>query len=225
MRIDLANMERLVGRAVPSHYRAFVAGRSLEGLEFTAAAPAEIAALNLEQRAEGADGPTRFGFALYSSDGDCLLVRDGDESGKVFEWSHETRDITPREFNVSELLEKLSMLSVAEIDGEDPTVVISRVAPWSQSILDPIRVSELAAIVAGIPGASCFEYLESTNPFTCKPMRFEVPGVRIEVTSSEPLLLRLQHGRLSEQIELRPIPKLVHALARRLKAGVFANGS
>lgn len=224
MRIDLANVEQLVGRAVPADYRAFVAGRSLEDLERTAAAPAEIAAINLEQRAEGADGPTRFGFALYSSDGDCLLVRDGDESGTVFEWSHETRDITPRDFHVSELLEKLSTLSIAEIDAEDPTVIISRATPWSQSILDPIHFSELVAVAAGIPGASCFEYLESTDPFTREPLRFDVPGVCIELASSQPLVLKLQHGRLSDQIEVRPVPELVCRLADRLKAGVFANG-
>jgi len=224
MQIDLAKMAKLVGRPLPSHYRTFVAGRSLDSLESTAAAPAEIAALNLEQRSAGADGPTRFGFALYSSDGDCLLVPYGDESGKVFEWSHETRDITPRDFHISELLEKLATLCVAEIDADDPTVVISRVAPWSQSILDPIHVSELAAVAAAIPGTSCFEYIESANPFTHKPIRFDVPGVSIELASSEPLLLKLQHGRLSEEIELRPIPELVRSVARHLKAGVFANG-
>jgi hypothetical protein len=225
MRIDLAHMEHRLGRAIPLHYREFVGTRSLEGLELTAAAPAEIAALNMEQLAAGADGPRRFGFALYSSDGDCLLVRDGDDSGMVFEWSHETRDISAREFHVSELLEKLAALPIAQIEAEDPTVVISRVTPWSQSILDPIHFSELAVAAAEVPEASCFGCLESANPFTSQPMRFEVPGLRIELPASEPILLKLEHGRLTEQVELRPIPEPLRSLARRLKAQVFGHGS
>jgi len=68
VRINLDNLELRLGRAVPSLYRSFVAGRSLEDLEPTAASPAELVALNLECRADGVDGPTRFGFVLYSSE-------------------------------------------------------------------------------------------------------------------------------------------------------------
>src|SRR5262245_45408340 len=136
MRIDLEDMERRLIRAIPPHYRAFVADRSLSDLGPTLAAPAELAALNLEQRAEGADGPTEFGFVLYCSDGDCLLLRDGDDSGMVYEWSHETREISGREFHVSDLLKRLSSIPSGELDADDPTVVISRVAPWTRSILD-----------------------------------------------------------------------------------------
>jgi hypothetical protein len=43
MRIELEAMERRLARAVPSHYRAFVAERPVSDLEPTLAAPAELA--------------------------------------------------------------------------------------------------------------------------------------------------------------------------------------
>ena len=50
-------------------------------------------------------------------------------------------------------------------------LAVSRVEPWTQSILNPIHPHELPAAVDGTPNVTTFEYTEHINPFTGKPSR------------------------------------------------------
>ena len=50
-------------------------------------------------------------------------------------------------------------------------LTVSRVEPWTQSILNPIHPHELPAAVDGTPNVTTFEYTEHINPFTGKPSR------------------------------------------------------
>jgi hypothetical protein len=222
MRTEIEELELRLGVTLPSHYRDFVTRKSPAELRSTLAAPDEILALNLEQRAEGTGGPADFGVVLYCADADCLLLRQSDESGMIYKWSHETRDIEPTGLDVGSLLESLSTQTSSEIDADDLTVVISRVAPWARSILNPINFDALEDAARDLRDVVVFKALKAMNPFTHEPITFDVSGV--EIQAPDDMQLVLEHGRLIGECGARPVPEVLVRLARRLGATIFSNG-
>jgi len=222
MRTGIEELELRLGTTVPSQYRDYVTRRSRAELQSTIADPDEILALNLEHQAQGTGGPSDFGFVLYCVDGDCLLLRKSDDSGQVYEWSHESRDIKPTGVDAGSLLDRLSAQASSEIDADDPTVVISRVAPWARSILDPISFDALGNVVRDMPDVVVFDALETIHPLTHEPIRLDVLGV--EIQAADEIRMVLEHGRLIGECGARPIPDVLAQLAYRLGAKLFSNG-
>lgn len=222
MHITLDEMSRRLGRSIPESYREFIeSGPS--GYERTLADPAEICALNLAARAVGSSGPTTYGFVLYGQDGDYYLLSDGDDSGPLYSWSHETSEITRSDLDANALLNELAVTPTPKLDPD--CLVLSRVEPYTQSMLCPIDPRELPAAAEGIPNVAAFEYSEGVNPFTQEPMRFYTPGIEVAIEGREPLILRLADGCLFCTEVQKPLPAQVTILAKRLDAHVFANES
>ena len=223
MRINLNEMSRRLGRTIPEGYRAFIESSPSSRYEGTLADPAEICALNLAARAMGPSGPTTYGFVLYGQDGDYFLLRDGDDSGSLHSWSHETQEIARAASDADALLHELSAIPIPDLEPQ--SLVLSRVERCTQSMLCPIDPHELQAAADGIPGVSVFEYTESVNPFTQEPIRFHTPGIEVAVEGGQPLILRLVDGCLSCNDLEGPVPDQVNVLANRLRARVLSSGS
>ena len=219
MRIDLNEMSRRLGRTIPEPYRKFIGSSAPRGYEGTLADPAEICALNLAVRAIGSAGPSTYGFVLCGQDADYYLLRDGDNSGTLHSWSHETQEIDRMDADANALLITLAAISIPEVEAD--SLVLSRVEPCTQSMLCPIEPSELPLAVDGIPGVFAFEYCETINPFTQEPLRFHTPGIEVAIEGQDPLILRLADGRLQCSGVQRPFPEQVHMLAGKLRARVL----
>jgi hypothetical protein len=223
MRIDLNEMSRRLGRAIPEPYRAFIESNEIGRYERTLADPAEICALNLGESTVDPSGPATRGFVLYGEDGNFYLIRDGDESGALRYWSHETRELVATASDAHELIQQLAATPIPDLDAE--SLALSRVEPWTQSILNPIRPHELHAAVEGIPNVTAFEYTEHINPFTGEPFKLHTPGLWVNREPMEPLILKLTDGRLHCIDAPRPLPDQVQLLAKRLSARVFPDDS
>jgi len=211
-------MAERLGQEVPTFYRDFVESVGIDAIEPTLVSPAEVCAVNLAERIEQPSGPTTFGFLLFSEDGDSLLVRHGDASDAVYTWSHETRDISLSELSRQYLLRQLAATPIPQLEME---VAISRVLPWTQSILRPILFEELGPAVAGLPAVRCFEYREGVNPFTQETFRIRAPGVLIHTLNEPTHTFDLTSGRLLCSEAARPLPPEINVLADRLKAQVI----
>jgi hypothetical protein len=218
MQLTFTEMAECLGREVPAFYRDFVELIGLDATEQTLVSPAEVCAVNLAERTEQPSGPTTFGFLLVSEDGDSLLVRDGDASDAVYAWSHETRAISLSGVSRQCLLEQLAATPIPQLDME---VAISRVSPWTQSILRPILFEELRVAAAGLPAVHCFEYREGVNPFTQEIFRIKAPGVLIRALDGPTHVFSLTSGGLLCSEGARPLPPEVQVLADRLNAHVI----
>jgi hypothetical protein len=194
-------------------YRHFIESGPSSRHERTLADPAEICALNLAARAVGSSGPTTYGFVLYGQDGDYYLLRDGDDSGSLYSWSHETREITRSDSDANALLNVLAATPTPELEAD--CLVLSRVEPYTQSMLCPIDTGELSAAAEGIPNVAAFEYSEGINPFTQELIRFHTPGIAVAIEGGEPLILRLADGCLFCPEVQKPLPAQVQMLAKR----------
>lgn len=218
MRLTLTDIAARLGREIPKFYRDFVDSIGLDTTASTLVSPAQICAVNLEERTEEPSGPNTFGFLLFSQDGYSWLAQDGDDSDAVYVWSHETRDISLAEMGRQDLLRTLAATSIPQLTRE---VIISRVLPHSQSILQPISLEELSVAAAGIPAMEFFEHLEGVNPFTQEIFHMKCPGVALQVTDGTQYRFTLSHGGLLCSDGPRPLPAEINVLADRLKAHVI----
>jgi hypothetical protein len=223
MRIDLNEVSRRLGKAIPEPYRRFIESCEASRYEQTLADPAEICALNLGESASDPSGPTAHGFLLYGEDGNFYLIRDSDESGALYYWSHEGRELVATASNADELFKQLAATPIPDLDAQ--SLALSRVEPWTQAILKPIHPHELPLAAGGMPNVTAFDYTEHINPFTGKPHRIHTPGLWVNREPMEPLLLRLSHGCLHCIDAPRPLPDQVQLLAKRLSARIFPNES
>jgi hypothetical protein len=221
MRIDFDDMGRRLNRPIPELYREFIESGPSSRYERTLADPAEICALNLAARSVGSSGPTTYGFVLYGQDGDYYLLRDDDDSGSLYSWSHETSEIARSDSDANALLNELAATPTPKLEAD--CLVLSRVEPYTQSMLCPIDPRELSAAAEGIPNVAAFEYTEGINPFTQELIRFHTPGIEVAIEGREPLILRLVDGCLFCPEVQKPLPAQVPMLAKRLGAHVFAN--
>lgn len=219
MRLTLTEMAERLGHEVPTFYRDFVESIGVDAAEPTLVSPAQVCAVNLAEHTDQPSGPTTFGFLLFSEDGDSLLVRYDDGSDAVHTWSHETRDISLSKMSRQYLLKQLAATPIPQLELE---VAISRVLPWTQSILRPILFEELDPAVAGLPTVCCFEYREGVNPFTQETFRIRAPGVLIQTLNGPTYTFHLTSGGLLCSDAPRPLPPEVNFLADRLEAEVIA---
>jgi hypothetical protein len=211
-------MAERLGQEVPTFYRDFVESVGIDAIEPTLVSPAEVCAVNLAERIEQPSGPTTFGFLLFSEDGDSFLVRHGDASDAVYTWSHETRDISLSELSRQYLLRQLAATPIPQLEME---VAISRVLPWTQSILQPILFEELSSAAGGLAAVRWFEYREGVNPFTHETFRITAPGVLIHTLNEPTHTFHLTNGGLLCSEAARPLPPEIYVLADRLKAQVI----
>jgi hypothetical protein len=221
MHIDFEEMNRRLGRPIPQLYREFIESGPSSRYEETLADLAEICALNLAARAVQPSGPTTYGFVLYGQDGDYYLLRDGDDSGSLYSWSHETRDISLVHSDAQGLLNELATTPIPTVEPD--CVILSRVEPYTQSMLFPIEFSELPAAADGIPDVAAFEYSEAMHPLTNELIQFYSPGIVVAIEGREPLLLRLIDGYLLCDEIQKPLPEQVFIVAQRLSAHVLTN--
>jgi hypothetical protein len=223
MRIDLNEMRRRLNRPIPGLYREFIESSSSNRYEGTLADPAEICSLNLAAALIGPSGPTAHGFVLYGQDGDYYVLCDGDDSGALHSWSHETSQVSRADADAKTLLNALAETPIPDVEVN--SLVLSRIEPHTQSMLSPIEPHELPSAAHGVPNAIPFEHLEYVNPFTKEPFSLEVPGIELTLEGREPLILRLSDGCLYGTGIPNPLPEQVHVIARRLGAHIFARNS
>jgi hypothetical protein len=218
MRLTLTEMAERLGQEVPAFYREFVESLGLDAIEPTRVSPAEVCAVNLAGRADRPSGPTTFGFLQLSEDGDSWLVRHGDSSDALYVWSHETRDISLSTLSRRQVLRQLAATPIPQLETE---TAVSRVLPWTQSILQPILFEELGPAVAGLPAVHCVEYREGVNPLTHETFRIRAPGVAIQTVNGPTHTFDLTRGGLLCSEPARPLPPEVAVLAERLDAQVI----
>lgn len=217
-RVDVGDIERVLGTRVPTLYSSFASVRGAGALAGTLASPAQLCALNLAERVRDPSGPAGKGFLLLDQDGDFLLLRAEDEY--CWHWSHETREVESTEIRADELLQHLASVAIPLIEGED-TAVLTRALCWTQSILHPIRKDELIALARELPWLDSFDRIQTVNPFTGEALYFDVCGARVATEDGEDVLLKLIDGGLRIEFTPHPLPPRVAEVAARLGCHVF----
>jgi hypothetical protein len=217
-------IQRLGILTCPRRYSDFVAEVGGAKLEGTLASPAEICALNLSSRAREAPAPNGRYFLLFRQDGDYWILPRDDARDAVLRWSHETHRVSATTITSKGALMGLaaSLSPVPVADGE--CLMISRVVPYTQSMLDPIVLSQLHTAAAALDGATVFEFAEVTNPFTGEPRRIRRPGVRIRLAQRKRMFFVLSDGHLYCNDAPRVTPRGVGGLAAKLAARVSRYG-
>jgi hypothetical protein len=213
-------IQRLDILTCPRRYSDFVAEVGSVKVEGTLASPAEICALNLSCRACDAPAPNDRYFLLWREDGDYWILPRDDARDAVLRWSHETHRVRATAITSRDALIRLaaSFSPVPTADGE--CLMISRIVPYTQSMLDPIMLSQLHAAATAVIGASVHEFAEMTNPFTGEPCRIRRPGVSIRLAQGKRVFFDLSDGRLYCNNAPLETPPEVGNLAAKLSARV-----
>jgi len=180
MRLTLEEVASRLGRAIPAEYESFVRIKGIDTLHASQAAPAEICARNLEERALNESGPTSLGFVLCGrGDGDSFVLPDGVTDGLALVWSHESRGLTESAVPARELLEELASTPIPEVLLESGDYVLSRVEPASQAVLDPVTPHQLQEAARALGRLEYFDELQGENPFTREPFRIKASGLAL----------------------------------------------
>jgi len=180
VRMTLEDVFSRLGRSVPAEYESFVRLKGIGTLHASLAAPAEVCARNLEERALDASGPTSYGFVLCGrGDGNFFVLCDEMDGKLARVWSHEARTLTDTAVRATELLEELAETPIPEVTTKPGNYVLSRVNPSSQAILEPINPEELLNVTRVLAGLEYFDQLQGKNPFTNEAIHLNVTGLAL----------------------------------------------
>lgn len=219
MRITLEDMRRRLKRPIPTSYTSFLAVATGLAIHDSLASPAEICALNLNAHALSSPRPTDQGFVLLRRDGDYYLIVTDDQGDRLYDWSHETADITEVDGTPMQLLTELAALPIAQKEPGSGFEMF-RTDYSSQAILDPVTFRELQVAARRIAGAELFEAMEATNPFTQEKMRIETPGIFFIDPAGEQVTLSLLEGCLYSDEEPDTVADQIALLAQALRCRI-----
>ena len=219
MRMTLDDMRTRLNRPIPASYTSFLAANTDLAFHDSLASPAEICALNLNARALSGPRPTDQGFVLLCRDGDYYLIVTDDQGDHLYDWSHETAELTAVDGTPLQLLAELAACPIAD-DVASSGFWMCRTDYPSQAILEPITFRELQVAARGIAGAELFEAMEATNPFTQEVMRLETPGICFTDSAGDTVTLRLLEGNLLSHEEPDTVADQVALLAQALRCRI-----